>query len=152
MDSKSIVSSGDETAEEKPPPGSTKKPESDYSPEFERIWQGRPRREGTDSKRKASQACNARRKEGYTWEQMSDGLLRYKAFVEAKGKLGTEFVMMASTFFGPDRHFLEPWTFTPPPPPSGSAAAKEAKRKEQVERFANRETQNQVYDGECSHA
>lgn len=40
---------------------------------------------------------------------MLAGVKRYAAFVAATGKLGSEYVKQASTFFGPDRHFDETW-------------------------------------------
>ena len=40
---------------------------------------------------------------------MTFGVNRYAAFCQATGKIGTEFVMMASTFFGPSQHYLEDW-------------------------------------------
>ena len=38
------------------------------------------------------------------------GAARYAEFCEAADKAGTEFVMQAATFLGPERHYLEPWT------------------------------------------
>ena len=51
---------------------------------------------------------------------MLAGVERYAEFVKAQGKLGTEFVQRAATFFGPDEHFREPWKSAAPtdkPPP-----------------------------------
>ncbi|MNY41786.1 hypothetical protein D3C86_1766250 [compost metagenome] len=48
-------------------------------------------------------------KEGVTPRTLIDGLRRYRAFCEATGKIGTETVKMAATFFGPNEHYLEDW-------------------------------------------
>ena len=38
-----------------------------------------------------------------------DGARRYAEFCRVTGKLETEYVMQAATFFGPDRRYLEAW-------------------------------------------
>ncbi|TQI87674.1 hypothetical protein FHU12_5379 [Serratia marcescens] len=81
----------------------------DYSPEFEAAWQAYPKRAGGNPKPSAYKAWNARLKDGATPEAMLAGVKRYAAFVAATGKLGSEFVKQAATFFGPDRHFDETW-------------------------------------------
>jgi hypothetical protein len=40
---------------------------------------------------------------------MLEGFKRYAAFMASEGKIGTSFVKQAATFFGPDKHFDEPW-------------------------------------------
>ena len=40
---------------------------------------------------------------------MIDGASRYTAYCADTGKTGTEYVMQAATFLGPDRHFLNEW-------------------------------------------
>jgi hypothetical protein len=37
------------------------------------------------------------------------GAQRYAAFCDATNKTGTEFVMQAATFFGPDKHYENDW-------------------------------------------
>ena len=37
------------------------------------------------------------------------GAASYRAYCDATGKTGTEFVKQAATFFGPDKHYLELW-------------------------------------------
>ncbi|MER3384911.1 replication protein [Pectobacterium aroidearum] len=81
----------------------------EYSPEFETAWQAYPKRAGGNPKNSAYKAWNARLKEGVTAETMLDGVKRYAAFVTATGKLGSEYVKQAATFFGPDKHFNESW-------------------------------------------
>jgi hypothetical protein len=40
---------------------------------------------------------------------MQRGVLRYADFCRAVGKEGTEYVMQAVRFFGPNREFENPW-------------------------------------------
>lgn len=101
------ASSGDEPVSKRPAP---KKSASDYPKEFEWIWQNRPRREGSDPKRKAFQACRARIKQGATWRELAEGMKRYHRFCEAKGILNTEFTKTMAVFFGPDEHFRNDWS------------------------------------------
>ncbi|EAZ2247997.1 DNA-binding protein [Salmonella enterica] len=94
-------------------PGSSPKkfdePGGSYPTEFELVWQEYPGRTGANPKKSAFKAWNARRREGISPEVMLDGVRRYAVFLRATGKLGSEFVQRASTFFGPDRNFENPW-------------------------------------------
>lgn len=45
------------------------------------------------------------------------GVQRYARYCEATGRVGTEYVKQGRTFFGPGRHFEEPWEL-----PSGLGA------------------------------
>lgn len=90
-------------------PAPTRSAKQDYSPEFETAWQAYPKRAGGNPKPSAYKAWNARLKDGATPEAMLAGVKRYAAFVAATGKLGSEYVKQAATFFGPDRHFDETW-------------------------------------------
>ncbi|MBS3894984.1 helix-turn-helix domain-containing protein [Serratia marcescens] len=90
-------------------PTPTRSAKQDYSPEFEIAWQAYPKRAGGNPKPSAYKAWNARLKDGATPEAMLAGVKRYAAFVAATGKLGSEYVKQAATFFGPDRHFDETW-------------------------------------------
>lgn len=85
---------------------------SPYSEDFERIWMKRPPRAGSDSKKNAYKAFNARLKEGISVDTLEDGLDRYSRFILATGKQETDFVMMTATFFGPAEHYLNPYTVT----------------------------------------
>lgn len=68
-----------------------------------------PKRAGNQPWGKAEKAISARLREGHTEKQLIDGAERYAAFVRATGKEGTEYVMQAATFCGPDKRFLESW-------------------------------------------
>lgn len=76
---------------------------------FNPIWVHYPKRSGANPKKKAEKALNARLKEGIDIKIIEAGVKRYKAFCEATGKIGTEYIMQAATFFGPDRHFENQW-------------------------------------------
>ncbi len=88
------------------------KPKSSYSEEFELAWKEYPKRAGGNSKADAFKAWTARIKSGATAQELTDGVRRYAAYVTTAGKLNTEFVKQASTFFGPSKHYEEPWTTT----------------------------------------
>ncbi len=85
------------------------KSSTDYSPAFEEAWQAYPKRSGGNNKLSAFKAWNARIKQGVKPETMLEGVKRYAAFMASEGKIGTSFVKQAATFFGPDKHFDEPW-------------------------------------------
>lgn len=80
-----------------------------YSNEFEKAWQAYPKRAGGNSKAAAWKAWKARIKDGVTTVAMLAGVNRYAGYVRATGSAGTQYVKQAATFFGPDRHFEEPW-------------------------------------------
>lgn len=86
--------------------------------ELGRLRSAYPRRSGSQPWRRAAQAAHARIADGHTWAEMIDGARRYAAYIAATGREGTEFVMQAATFLGPDKHFAQPWT---PPPPQPTA-------------------------------
>ena len=81
----------------------------DYDETFNEIWQQYPKRLGNNPKAPAYRAYNARRAEKIPVEVLAAGVQRYKAFCDATHKTGTEFVMQASTFFGPRYEFEEDW-------------------------------------------
>ena len=74
----------------------------------ESIWPIYPKRTGGNNRKKALKAYHTRRK-AHDMETIRDGVRRFAACMEAMGKVGTEYVMMAATFLGPDEHFLEAW-------------------------------------------
>ena len=83
--------------------------EPEVPPEFEAAWQDYPKRAGSNSKRDALKAWLARRREGVSAETMHSGVRRYAAFCEDAGKVGTEYVMQATRFFGRGGHYAESW-------------------------------------------
>ena len=82
--------------------------------DFEQLKTVYPKRAGGNPWPRAERALRARVREGHTLTEILDGARRYAAFVRAVGKEGTEYVMQAATFCGPDKRFLEAWE----PPPS----------------------------------
>lgn len=87
------------------------KPKDIYTTDFLNAWEHYPKRNGSNDKRKAFKAWSARLTQGHTTDVMIQGAQRYNAYCVAIGRVGTEFVMQAATFFGPadPPHFLEPW-------------------------------------------
>lgn len=82
---------------------------SEYSPEFETAWKAYPARQGSNPKNKAYQSWSARLREGVSVEAMLQGVNRYAAYQQALGKIGTEFVMQGTRFFGTGLEFENAW-------------------------------------------
>jgi hypothetical protein len=76
---------------------------------FEDAWLTYPKRAGGNSKRDALKAWNARLVAGERADDLLAGTKRYAAFCAATSKVGTEYVKLAATFYGPGRHFAEAW-------------------------------------------
>lgn len=93
----------------------SEKPKSSYPEEFELAWREYPKRAGGNSKVDAFKAWTARIKSGATAQELTDGVRRYADYVTAAGKLNTEYVKQAKTFFGPGMHFSEPWAIQQAP-------------------------------------
>lgn len=72
---------------------------------FAELWAAYPRRKGTNSRKAAEKCWRARLKEGESPDAMIAGVRQYAAHCKAEGKVGTPFVMQASTFLGPNRHY-----------------------------------------------
>lgn len=76
--------------------------------EFEELWKIYPSRAGSNPKATALRAYKARRQtDKVDYEILKAGLLRYTAYCEATGKLNTETVLQAATFFGPSKRYEE---------------------------------------------
>ena len=87
---------------------------NEYPIDFERAWKKYPKREGGNPKPRALKAWRARVKAGADPAEIEAGVERYAAHLQAKGKLGTEFVMQAATFFGPDEHWKQTYETAKP--------------------------------------
>ncbi|RKP44712.1 hypothetical protein [Pararobbsia silviterrae] len=92
--------------------------------DFEQAWALYPSRGGGNSKADALKAWKARIAAGDTAAQMLEGVQRYAVFCDKTGKLGTEYVKQAKTFFGPSRHFADAW----PVPVASAPAARDDTR------------------------
>ena len=116
-----------------------------YSPEFEELWQARPRRAGGDPKQRAFKSWNARLKD-HAPGTIIDGMRRYARYCEVTGKTGTEYVKQTATFLGPDEHFLEAWD---PPVRNGKGPGIDALVAALAEADAPESTGFTI-DGECA--
>jgi len=86
----------------------------EYGHGFEQIWYKYPSRLGGNPKIKALSAYNARVYESEdnadtVFHEVFHGVKRYASFCDDTNKTGTEFVMQACRFFGPDKFYLEKW-------------------------------------------
>ena len=82
----------------------------EYPPWFVDLLSRYPPRSGSNDKRKAFHAAQARLKDGVTMEQLTAAVDRYRLFVIANGRINTEYTMQAATFFGPGGHIENPWS------------------------------------------
>jgi uncharacterized protein YdaU (DUF1376 family) len=93
--------------------GNRKQEEDAEDPVFVAVWQtireNYPARAGGQGWRDAYHAARARIREGAEPADLEAGTLRYKAYIEANGDEGTQWVMQARRFFGPGEHFKEEW-------------------------------------------
>ena len=74
------------------------------NPDFMQAWEAYPQRPGA-SKAAALRAWSARIKDGTSAGEMIAGTKRYAAYCKSQ-KTEPQFVKQPSTFFGPDKHFL----------------------------------------------
>jgi uncharacterized protein YdaU (DUF1376 family) len=91
-----------------------------YSETFLKAWDRYPKRHGDNPKRTAFQAWNARLKAGRSELEMLAGVARYAVRCEQDGKIGTEFIMQAKRFFGPDEPFKNAWDAAAEPKPKSA--------------------------------
>jgi hypothetical protein len=84
--------------------------EAAHSAELAAIRSIFPKRSGSQPWTRAERAIHARLADGGSWHEFLEGTNRYAEFCRITGKVGTEFVMQAATFFGPERRYLEAWS------------------------------------------
>lgn len=78
------------------------------SPEFMTAWSAYPKREGGNPRKAAWTAWKARIRAGEaTAPELVEATRGYAKFCDAGNKTGTQFVLMASTFYGPGEHWRE---------------------------------------------
>jgi hypothetical protein len=87
---------------------------SDEAAAFDAIWGRYPDRLGGNPKRRALNALRARIREGVETAGIIEGLDRYIKYLKANDRIGTEYVMQAATFLGPDRRWTEEWSTAKP--------------------------------------
>lgn len=80
---------------------------SDYTDEFEQAWKEYPKRSGANNKRAAFKAWSARIRSGVAAEQMLSGVRAYSKLIDADKTIDRRYVMMASTFFGPNEKYKD---------------------------------------------
>lgn len=96
-------------------PSPRKAAERDGDAKFDALWALYPKRAGGNPKPAALKAYRARLAAGVTHDELAAGLVRYAAFCAATGKVGTEYVKQAATFFGPsDEAWTELWLIPAP--------------------------------------
>lgn len=86
---------------------------------FEVAWKAYPKRPN-NPKAAAKRAWTARLADGVSGDAMLAGVLAYAAYVEAT-RTEPRFVKMASTFFGPDEHYLSDYSVPPQDDPYEAA-------------------------------
>ena len=77
--------------------------------EFDKFFAEYPKRAGNNPKARAFKAYRARLSEGHTANEILEGATRYATYCQSTGKVGTEFVLQAATFLGPDKPFTQAW-------------------------------------------
>lgn len=85
-----------------------------YDDDFEDLWSRYPKRSGGNPKREAWKAWRTRRGAGVAQAELVEAVDNYRAFVRSTGKEGTEHVMQARTFLGPNERWTE-WRQPPEP-------------------------------------
>ena len=84
---------------------------SKHENEFTDWWDIYPRRAGSNPRARASTMYCARRKEGVTDTDLFDGVKRYRRYCEATDRVGTEYVMQACRWLGPNEEgWTQDWT------------------------------------------
>ncbi len=78
---------------------------SKYSDDFEAFWREYPKRDRASSKPDAWKAWGARLKDGVDPQDLIRAAANYRADQMAKGKVGTEYVKLPSTFLGKGEHW-----------------------------------------------
>lgn len=77
---------------------------------FDAAWAAYPQRSGGNPRTTALKAWRSRMAQGVAEDVLLDAVHRYAAYCEATNRTGTEYVMMASTFFGPSKRYDEAWS------------------------------------------
>lgn len=76
-----------------------------YDPDFEDFWSVFPKRD-IDYKREAFRCWGARLRAGIVATDLTEAARNYAAYCRQKGIIGTQFVMRAATFLGPNERWL----------------------------------------------
>jgi hypothetical protein len=76
---------------------------------FDQAWAAYPKRGGGNPRPLAAKAFAARVRDGVDPALLVDAARRYAKYCEATNRVGTEYVMQASTFFGTGGRWQEEW-------------------------------------------
>lgn len=77
----------------------------EYTPDFAAAWSVYPDRFPDNPKQPAFHAFNARLAEGWSASKLIAAARNYRDYCQRKGLIGTEHVLMAQTFYGPNERF-----------------------------------------------
>ncbi len=86
-----------------------------YPEAFERVWAMLPSRGINNPKKACFKAWSKRLKEGVDPADLERAASNYNLYCRQKSVLGTEYVMLGSTFFGPQERY-EPFLAVTPAP------------------------------------
>ncbi len=115
--------------------GKSEESVSEIDRAFEVAWKAYPSRgDHGNPKAAALKAWRARIRAGIVPTELIAGVERYAKFCEATSKSGTEFVKMTSTFFGPSKFWLEPWTL-----PKRNGSSRGERSQSAIDAFAHGE-------------
>lgn len=81
----------------------------EYTQEFNDLWEVYPKRAGCNPKKLAYKKYQARLKEGVSHQDLMDNLCKYRVYCQKTDRIGTEYVLQAATYFGPNEYYLEEW-------------------------------------------
>ena len=82
---------------------------------FDRFWELYPKRDGGNPRKAASYAWDARVRDGVDPAELVQAADRYAWYCKREERVGTKYVMRASTFLGPSEHWRE--DYSPPSTP-----------------------------------
>jgi len=82
---------------------------------FDRFWELYPKRDGGNPRKAARYAWDARLRDGVDPAELVQAADRYAWYCKREDRVGTKYVMRASTFLGPSEHWRE--DYSPPSTP-----------------------------------
>ena len=78
--------------------------------QFERFWEAKPKRSGSNPRKPAQKAFQARVKDGVDPEVLIAGAKRWRAYCDATGQTGTQYVKQVQFWLSPTYEgWSEPW-------------------------------------------
>lgn len=78
---------------------------------YVRFWATYPPRAGSNPRKDAEKAIRARMAAGISSDTLLEGAARYRAYCEATGSIGTQYVKMATSWLSPTfEGWAQPWT------------------------------------------